>query len=269
MGISPQKPHKLALRSPTFQILLVDDTALNRMVTINQLRVLGFEAIDCAENGKIALDCLQHKAYDLVLMDCRMPVLDGYEATEIIRRNEREGQHQIIVAMTANVLAEERQRCVEAGMDDYIAKPIILETLKTLLDRCSECYFPDNAQVEGVLPTAKTGDIPIDFELLESILGQDPELHQIVLQELFNNLPNYLQRLDQAIAADDLTAVSEEAHRLKGSFMMSGVKNLPELCDELETAASDGYRDQVLSLVKTLHVSVEPVYLFIQDHYQS
>lgn len=273
MGISAREPLKLALRSPAFRILLVDDTPLNQMVTTHQLKALGFEAIDCVDDGQIALDYLQQNTYDLVLMDCRMPGLDGYETTTIIRRQElaEAEQHQVIVAMTANVMDDERQRCVEVGMDDYISKPITLDSLQDLLERCTKNYFEgERAIAADPAPSTPLNSLnsPIDFEGLKHLLGDDPPLHQMILQELPKSLPAYMEKLEQAIAAGNLTIVSEEAHRLKGSLVMASVKELPQLCHELETSADEQNLEQVQTLAATLKTQLATVYAFIQDYYR-
>ena len=268
MGTSSKEPLKLAERSPAFRILLVDDTPLNRKVAVSQLKYLGFEEIDCAENGQVALHLLQKNTYDLVLMDCRMPELDGYETTEIIRNQELDGQHQIIVAMTANVLDDERQRCVDVGMDDYILKPITLDALKALFERCSEDYLEKADPVAHKHFLTIKADAPIDFERLEHMLGDDPPLHQMVLQELPKIVPGYLVQLETAIANGNMIVASEEAHRLKGSLSMAGVKELPELCRSLEKSADKANMEEVCSLTATIKTQLEAVFGFIRDYYR-
>ncbi|WP_017720917.1 PAS domain S-box protein [Kamptonema formosum] len=116
------------------KILLVEDTPTNQKVALNQLKVLGYQA-DCVSNGQEALDRMAETDYDIVLMDCLMPVLDGYKTTQAIRFYEGEYRHTVVIAMTANAMKGEREKCLEAGMDDYISKPIELETLEAVLHR--------------------------------------------------------------------------------------------------------------------------------------
>ncbi len=123
-------------RAGQTRILLVEDNPVNQMVALRLLKMLGYEA-DTAGDGAEAVAALEHAAYDLLLMDCEMPNMDGYQATALIRQMEAEsGQHRRIVAMTANAMAGDREKCLDAGMDDYLAKPIQLETLQTMLERC-------------------------------------------------------------------------------------------------------------------------------------
>jgi CheY-like chemotaxis protein len=115
-------------------VLVVEDSPVNRLVAVHVLERLGFRA-HVVNDGREALQALSTQRYDAVLMDCQMPDIDGYEATAEIRLREGEGRHLPIIAMTANSMAEDRERCLDAGMDDYIAKPVRSQTLSEVLSR--------------------------------------------------------------------------------------------------------------------------------------
>jgi len=118
------------------RILLVEDNPVNQMVALRLLELLGLHA-DVANDGAEAVDVARWQGYDLLLMDCEMPNMDGYQATAAIRRREADsGQRSKIIAMTANAMAGDREKCLAAGMDDYLAKPIQLDTLRATLQRC-------------------------------------------------------------------------------------------------------------------------------------
>src|SRR5690606_22957767 len=120
---------------PPAHILVVEDNAINQMVVRNMLESMGLQ-VKSANNGIEALDLLEQHRFDLVLMDCQMPEMDGYQATERIRRDEREGIATIpIVALTANAMLEDRERCLAAGMNDYLSKPVTLQMLRDKLLR--------------------------------------------------------------------------------------------------------------------------------------
>src|SRR5579875_253922 len=127
-------PAAIAVKGERARILLVDDHPPNRTIVLQQLRRLGYEA-DIARNGREAIDAALGGRYELVLMDCVMPEVDGFEATRQIRARERSGGHVSIVAMTANAMEGDREACLRAGMDDYIAKPVRLAQLRRIVER--------------------------------------------------------------------------------------------------------------------------------------
>lgn len=128
-----------ARRPSAGRILLVEDTLINQKVVLNQLDVLGYHA-DCVNNGQECLDRLHEYQYDLILMDCQMPVLDGYQTTKIIKERERNQEgygtktHKtVIIGLTAYAMKHDRDKCLAAGMDDYLSKPVTLEVLDKMI----------------------------------------------------------------------------------------------------------------------------------------
>lgn len=116
------------------RILIVEDTIQNQRLLKSMLSRLGYQA-EAAHNGQEALDALDDETYDLVLMDCKMPVLDGYEATRRWRQQEAGKAHTIIIGVTANAMEGDREQCLEAGMDDYLSKPFRLQEITDLLKK--------------------------------------------------------------------------------------------------------------------------------------
>lgn len=134
---APSLGHISTAATPTTRILVVEDTPLNQLLTIKMLQKLGYQP-DSVGNGQEALDQLETNSYDIVLMDCQMPVLDGYEATRRLRQRLGHQHHPIVIGVTAYAMVGDQEKCLEAGMDDYLSKPIKLKDLSALLDRWSQ-----------------------------------------------------------------------------------------------------------------------------------
>ena len=124
------------------RLLLVEDNAVNQLVASRMLQRLGFN-VEFATDGKKAVEMVAANRYDLVFMDCQMPVMDGYQATEQIRRTEPPDRHAVIVAMTANAMQTDRERCLESGMDDYVSKPINKSEIVAVLKRHLPAALPE------------------------------------------------------------------------------------------------------------------------------
>ncbi len=138
--INASPPQPAAVNLPNVldrrhRVLVVEDNAVNLKVAVAMLTKLGCANLDIAENGRQAVEAVLKQKYDLVLMDCQMPVLDGYEAARQIRAAEGSERHTTIVALTAGCLADQRRECLESGMDDFLCKPVRLEQLSEVIRR--------------------------------------------------------------------------------------------------------------------------------------
>ncbi|MCC5093989.1 MULTISPECIES: ATP-binding protein [Xanthomonas] len=232
------------------RILLVEDNPVNLLVAQKLLGVLGFEA-DTATDGEAALSSMESTRYDMVFMDCQMPVLDGYAATRRWRAMETEsgGRPIPIVAMTANAMAGDRERCLAAGMDDYLSKPVAREQL----DACLQRWLPRQA----VLPGPSTGAPSADAEsaasaaqaralpILES--GVIDELYEVagadtirILQLFLEDAPGIIERLEAAASNRDSMQLRDLAHTLKSSSANVGAQALANAARRIELAARTG-----------------------------
>ncbi len=236
------------------RVLLVEDNPVNLMVAQKLLKVLGCE-IDTATNGAIALEKLQAATYDAVLMDCQMPVLDGYAATTRWREHEaaNHAQRLPIIAMTANAMAGDRERCLDIGMDDYLSKPISRQQLQACLQ--SHRRLPPSAIIQPTMQASdsNTNDTPSTATQAESITL--PVLDQTVLDDLFeiageetgaiiavflDDAPAQVAQLQAAAAVSDGNILREQAHSLKSASANLGALALSEAARRVEHAARTG-----------------------------
>ena len=233
------------------RILLVEDNAVNLLVAQKMLATLGYQA-EIATHGEAALDCLRQHRHDLVFMDCQMPVLDGYQATRRWRALEAEaGAARLpIVAMTANAMAGDRERCLEAGMDDYLPKPVSREQLESCLKRwlpaqggqAAPATAPDAPpQAEMVTPALQSSALPI---LDTSVLD---ELHEVagtetagIIRLFLEDAPVLIARLENASGTRDTEALREASHTLKSSSANVGAIALANAARRIELAARAG-----------------------------
>ncbi|WP_232418100.1 response regulator [Methyloversatilis thermotolerans] len=227
-------------------VLLVEDHPVNREISCDMLRELGCR-VCVAENGQQALDLLDHTHFDLLLMDCQMPVMDGYQATRRIRDMERlEGRPPMpIIALTANALSGDRERCVEAGMTDYLPKPLPLRALRQMMDK----YVRHAADVPAATPAeraerASGADIAlIDANQLFSVPGirkAGSGLLGRMVQLFRSESADGLHAMKMAAGRSDAAALGAAAHRLKSASGSLGARRVYELAKRIELAARQG-----------------------------
>jgi two-component system sensor histidine kinase/response regulator len=217
-------------------ILLVEDNTMNQLVATRMLAKLGYRC-DVANNGQEALAAIIAGEYDAVLMDCQMPVMDGYEATRQLRRLENgSGRRLPVVAMTAAAMQGDREACLEAGMDDYITKPIRTETIGQTLDRWISVKGSQPPE-SSVVDRARASDVVIDaarFSVLRDLDAGDGDLLTMLVDEYLKDGARLLTTLREAVAEGDPQTVERAAHTLKGSSANLGAVCLAEICGRLE-----------------------------------
>jgi len=219
------------------RILVVEDNLTNQLVVLAQLEKLGYKA-DAVSNGAEAVDTVRRGGYDLVLMDCEMPVMDGYEATRQIRASL---QSTIpIVSLTADVTSSARERCLSAGMNGYLSKPLELPQLARMLDRWMP-VAPAHALPEP-MQYAATEVIECTFDedpLLRRLMG-DRQLASSIVRGFLDDFPVQLTNLRRLLSAGDAPAVRLHAHALKGASATVGAEGLRAITLSIEEAAFAG-----------------------------
>jgi PAS domain S-box-containing protein len=260
------------------KILVVDDTPMNQKVIRHQLAMLGYVA-DFVSNGQEALAQLLEKDYDLVFMDCQMPVLDGYESTKALRKREAENQNDpkkpmktIVIGLTAYGMNDpnpdgsglnHREKCLAAGMDDYLSKPVSLEQLGAVIQKWGEPRSQTLAKNDNVLPSVKIANGAIadslthlaqlvNLERLANLTRGDRELQAELLNLFVTQAQTNLDDIEKALEIEDFSTVSAKAHQLKGSSANVAVKEMPNLAAELDHCAQQKNSDRARNILGQL-----------------
>ena len=240
------------------RVLLVEDNEVNQEVARHVLRSLGLE-ITLATNGAEAITALIRSPYDLVLMDCQMPVMDGYEATRRIRAGKVPNATVPVIAMTAHAMPGDRAKCLEAGMNDYLAKPIQREDVATVLHRWLPAFTAPSPQRQEESATGIETSSPLVFDrsdMLDRLLG-DQALAAKIATTFVKEASRRLHDLRQECAAGNATEVFNKLHSIKGSAANVGGKALAALAQELERTAKAGGLPDVSSRLNELQTAFE------------
>jgi CheY-like chemotaxis protein/HPt (histidine-containing phosphotransfer) domain-containing protein len=240
------KPDAATIQVPKYpgkKVLVVEDNKINQKVIVAKLAKFDIVS-EIAENGQVALTKLAHNVYDLILMDCQMPVMDGYTATRELRRLEtgKGLPHQTVIALTANALEDEREKCLAAGMDDYLAKPIISEQLMAIL--ACRLVTQQNEVAPGLLYEKLT---PVENNMMiwnEAAalkqLGGDSDLLDEMIELFLLESPKQLSELSRFQAEGDLLALADTAHAIKGTITYFCADKAKEHASVLEKTARSG-----------------------------
>jgi two-component system sensor histidine kinase/response regulator len=251
------------------QVLLVEDNPVNREVATHMLNSMRCHVHE-VKNGREAVEIVRHQQFDLILMDCEMPVMDGYAATKAIRKWESgipDMNHLPIIALTAHALPEDRTRCLRTGMDDYLSKPFTMDQLRTTLARwipINNVEFSENPDAENRLTAlSDSPESAISWDALDSITDLDPEqskkLASRVIDVYRENSAELIEAIAESLNQGDPEAIRLTAHALKSSSGNVGAKRLVELCRNIEKSVRENelecMPDQILA-IKQEHVQV-------------
>lgn len=244
------------------RILLAEDNITNQQVAQGILKKLGLTA-DVVANGREAIEALKTLPYDLVLMDVQMPEMDGMEATRHIRNplSAMTNRHIPIIAMTAHAMQGDKERCLEAGMDDYVTKPVSIQALAKTLEK----WLPRES-TESVIqePTDKnrlengpSDPIIFDREALLNRVQGDQELTTLVLQGFLEDIPRQIVALRKYLETGDVAGAERQAHTIKGASANVGAEALCILCGDLESAGNAGKLDIIQARLNELDAAFE------------
>jgi len=233
--------HELPAPSGGVRILVAEDNTTNQVVAFGMLRKLGYSDVSIASDGDETCREALRERFDVILMDCQMPGMDGYEAT---RRLREAGCTSAIIAMTANAIKGDRERCIEAGMNDYLAKPIDLKVLSAMLTRWT-----------GPRPS-RLGDLaPFDADAMHSRFGGDAELKDVALNTFRQTTPALLERMRAALDSENRPQLKLLAHSAKGGGSMVAAERYAAIAALLEERAAGAPVEDLRGLLEDLQAA--------------
>jgi len=242
------------------RILLAEDNAINQKVAKTLLEKKGW-VVSCVENGQEVLEAIGKDAYDLILMDVQMPEIDGYEATRRIREQEKKtGGHIAILAMTAHALKGDREKCLEAGMDGYVAKPV----------RAEELYQAIQALFNGRSETSADGEngvsensIPINMQKALDNVDGDVELLKVIMQDCRDQFPDRMKEIESLIAQNAIAQVEKKVHSLKSNLGLLGAESAYRAGHQLEMWAREKKASKIPEAFQVLKKEMDRLQNFL------
>ena len=274
----PQSCTSCALNFSDFRVLVADDHPLSVLFARRLLQKIGFERVEEARSGTEALEkFINEGKYDLVLLDCQMPEMDGYEACRRIRQAEQRShmKRTPIVAMSASTMEENRKACLQAGMDDYVSKPVIPDVLYDILDYWlisksaqQEITPAEVATKSFPVPQAEPSAAPVNMALLSLFTEGVPAQEKIMSDIFISSGENSLRLLAQFALTDEAAEQwEEEAHKLKGSSAQIGAEHLAQLCRMAEAGGQGAPEEKknILGKIKTEFSKVKEFFTQRQD----
>ncbi len=233
--------------------LIVEDHPINQMLAVKWLKKLGLKNIDSALNGFESITLLRNNSYDFILMDCQMPELDGYETTSLIRDMEKQMNTRTpIIAMTANAMLGEREKCIQAGMDDYLSKPLNFSQFQSCIAQwigANTNNETSDKETDHKNSEQLTSSLPVDLSRLNEFTEGDKETENMVINLFLETAHESFDRLQNAKLSQESDEWSKAAHSFKGASGNLGAMTLHAICSDAEHKGevSDAEKDLILS----------------------
>ena len=249
------------------RVLLAEDNPVNQKVAVRMLEKLGYDAV-VANNGVEALRRLEEADFDVVLMDIMMPEMDGIETTRQIVERYSADRRPRVIALTANAMRGDRDRCLAAGMDDYLAKPLRVDQLGEALQRCMPLERDeaggDGSSGDGALDVEIDAAVPsVNLEILEQLNfmlgGGDPDFLAGLVDEFIDDASNLMNEIRQSVEGASAPRLQQSAHTLKSSAAMFGAAEMSLTCEELEEMGSKGTLSEAAKALALLEAQFSAV----------
>jgi two-component system, sensor histidine kinase and response regulator len=253
-----------------YKVLLVDDNLLNLHLATAVLKKIGVSVYAVA-SAKKAIEALQQHDFSIVFMDCQMPDLDGYQATKLIRQAEHGTDRRIpIVAMTANAMKGDREKCLEAGMDEYLTKPIDTVKLKAVIKHWLLSEKQTGGGASNVIQGTESliDSTVFDIDQLKSMFGDDEDTIKELLLAFVSSTPETLNQLKSAIISIDFKKIKSSVHQLVGTSSSFGFKAFSNTCRILEHAVNDDDKEKINETYEELLLAYERVCGYVNSRYK-
>ncbi|HWN57657.1 MAG TPA: response regulator [Methylomirabilota bacterium] len=242
------------------RILSVEDHPVNQRVVLKMLERLGYQG-EGVSNGREAVEAVRKHDYDIILMDCQMPEMDGYAATRAIRTEFRGTRGKVIIGVTANALNDDRQKCLDAGMDGYLSKPLLMEALAATLARWLAVSGGDNSK-RVAAPSGAPDVSAIDMRAIAEFANRDEAGEDFIANIIAVFLADMGERVGAAglqVSAHDNAGLAATAHAIKGSSGHFGAAHLMKLCAAIEDQVRKGKTDGIDAAVNSMIAEMERV----------
>jgi CheY-like chemotaxis protein len=271
-----QSAGTLASRLP-LRVLLCDDNVINQKVALRLLQQLGYKA-DSANHGREALAALDRQAYDLVFMDVMMPEMGGYEATQAIRERQKlKEQHPtykdqiIVVAMTASAMQGDREKCLAAGMDDYLAKPVRLEDVRTLIEKWAPSFSAQPGATPSPAPAVQSQQAappvpPVDMERLKEFTENNPDSLRELINLYMDQTGQQFAELKTAVEERSAAKIRQLAHSCAGASATCGMVRLVPILRELERQGAQNALENPRELYDRAAAELLEIQKFLEPH---
>lgn len=252
------------------KILVVEDNITNQQVIFNILKKRGILA-DLAVNGQEAISALEKESYDIVLMDCQMPVMNGFDAAKIIRYSSKIKNNDVaIIALTANAMKGDKEKCLQAGMDDYLSKPIQKDVLIDAINRWTtqekKAVYQerDDGSACKTMEKKKVGadvggksKLVLNIGRLKDSFDNDADLVNAVLLRYIQDVDKQMEELDQHIKSNNIVEISQQTHKMKGAVAAIGGEMFAQLLASAEAAAKSNKEDELQALLEQIPAELE------------
>jgi len=262
--------HTLLENRPKPRVLVAEDNVVNQKLTVRMLERLGYQP-DVVSNGREALSALERSKYEAIVMDCQMPEMDGYEATRRIRQEEQRADmpdkpHIPIIALTANAMQGDRDRCQAAGMDDYLAKPVKTQDLGIILGRWVHAHPGTKMRPLALAQQKANGTGVFDADRMLGNIGGDRDLFTQLLDLFLEGYPAMMHDVQEALAHEDCIRLERSAHTLKGTAANLCASDVVLVAGQLEATGRLGNIKDASGLYVQLERKVQELAVVLKDH---